>query len=273
MDEDESYMSIEEYINLFYFPSNSNYHHHRHIHSALTSQTNKTHSFHIYFTFKNKSLTTIKMQFSIATLLTCVAIAQGAALPQAAATTSADAQLSTAPNSVIPASTEVHFSGQFDASGSLVAKVDDEPTQALQRRITAGIAVAAVDTIKGVAIVTKVAIDAAGRTISNIKNWDNAREEFTKTTTANMWARNPDYSKYPAVICYNKGYSVKNPAGIAGKVSVKLSLGILHTDYDCMYMTGNNQFYTDSDGGYINLSYRFNSRCSFDGNTGDLSCN
>jgi hypothetical protein len=45
-----------------------------------------------------------------------------------------------------------------------------------------------------------------------------------------MWARNPDYNKYPAAICYNKGYHVKNPAGIAGKVSAKFELGMLHTE-------------------------------------------
>ncbi|TGO59606.1 hypothetical protein BOTNAR_0159g00050 [Botryotinia narcissicola] len=213
------------------------------------------------------------MQFSIITLLACVAIVQGAALPQAAATTSADAPLSTAPNSVIPDSTETHFSGQFDASESLVAKVDDEPTQALQKRIAPVVVVAGIAAIKGVAILTKIAIELGSQTISDLGKWNDAREKFTQATTANMWARNPDYNRYPAVMCYNKGYSVKNPAGIAGKVSAKLSLGLLNTDYDCMYMTGNNQFYTHSEGGYINLSYRYNSRCSFDGKSGDLSCN
>ncbi|TGO60705.1 hypothetical protein BCON_0033g00170 [Botryotinia convoluta] len=213
------------------------------------------------------------MKFSVITVLTCAAIAQGAALPQAAATTSADAPLSTAPNSVVPDSVESHFSGQFDASGSLVAKVDDEPTQALQRRIAPIVVVAGIAAVKGVAILTKIAIELGSQTIENLGNWNEAREKFTQATTANMWSRNPDYNKYPAVMCYNKGYSVKNPAGITGKVSAKLSLGLLSTDYDCMYMTGNNQFYTQSEGGYINLSYRYNSRCKFDGKTGDLTCN
>ena len=60
-----------------------------------------------------------------------------------------------------------------------------------------------------------------------------------------------------------------------------------------MYMTGNNAFYTHSDGGYINvsvtnitnaivlgivlltkrkLSYTHNRRCTFDRRTGDLTC-
>jgi hypothetical protein len=57
-----------------------------------------------------------------------------------------------------------------------------------------------------------------------------AREEFTKKTTAEMWARNPDRNKYPAAICYNKGYSVKNNSGVTGKVSAKLELGMLSTE-------------------------------------------
>ncbi|TGO15300.1 hypothetical protein BTUL_0042g00710 [Botrytis tulipae] len=213
------------------------------------------------------------MQFSIVTLLACVAIAQGVALPQAAATTSADAPLSTAANSVIPDSTESHFSGQFDASGSLVAKVDDEPTQALQKRIAPVVVILGIAAVQGIAILTKIAIELGSQSLGNLGKWNEAREKFTQATTANMWARNPDYNKYPAVVCYNKGYSVRNPAGIAGKVSAKLSLELLNTNYDCMYMTGNNQFFTHSDGGFINLSYRYNSRCSFDGRTGDLSCN
>jgi hypothetical protein len=45
-----------------------------------------------------------------------------------------------------------------------------------------------------------------------------------------MWARNPDRNKYPAAICYNKGYSVKDNSGITGKVSAKLELGLLSTE-------------------------------------------
>lgn len=112
------------------------------------------------------------MKFSIVTILACAAIAQAVALPQAAATTSADAPLSTAPNSVIPDSTESHFSGQFDASGSLVAKVDDEPTQALQKRVAPIVAVAGIAAIKGIAILTKIAIELGSQTISNLGKWN-----------------------------------------------------------------------------------------------------
>ncbi|KAF7905244.1 uncharacterized protein EAF01_005765 [Botrytis porri] len=212
------------------------------------------------------------MKFSAITLLACAAIAQSAALPETV-TTSADAPISTALNSVIPDFIEFDFSGKFDASGSLVAQVDDEPTQALQKRVGALVKVIGMATIKGIQLLTEMAIEHGGDTIKNLGEWNQAREEFSKATTADMWARNPDYRRYPAVICYNKGYSVKNPAGIVGKVSAKLSLGFLNTDYDCMYMTGNNQFYTHAEGGYINLSYKYNNRCSHDRNTGDLTCN
>ena len=57
-----------------------------------------------------------------------------------------------------------------------------------------------------------------------------ARETFTKKTTAEMWARNPDRSKYPAAICYNKSYRIKDPNGITGKVSAKFELGQLNTE-------------------------------------------
>ncbi|KAH7311266.1 hypothetical protein B0I35DRAFT_336208, partial [Stachybotrys elegans] len=123
----------------------------------------------------------------------------------------------------------------------------------------------------------EAAANEAGRQLEGLFNalwqWDDAREEFTKRTTAGMWARNPDYRRYPAAICYNKGYRLRNPSGIAARVSEELKLEPLHTNYDCMYMTGNNAFWTDSDGGYINLSYTYDSnRCSFDGSTGDLTC-
>ncbi|TEY33281.1 hypothetical protein BOTCAL_0687g00040 [Botryotinia calthae] len=225
------------------------------------------------------------MKFSIVTLIACAAIAQGAALPQAAATTSvdvpqtaattsADVPISTAPNSVIADSIETSFSGIFDASGSLVAEVDNATTEALQKRAGPVAVVLGIAAVKGIAILSKIAIEIGSETIANLGNWNSARETFTQTTTKEMWARNPNYNQYPAAICYNKAYSLKNAAGIAGKVSAKLSLGVLNTDYDCMYMSGNNQFYTQAEGGYINLSYRYSgSRCSFDQKTGDLTCN
>jgi hypothetical protein len=45
-----------------------------------------------------------------------------------------------------------------------------------------------------------------------------------------MWNRNPDYAKYHAAICYNKGYRLSNPAGITELASAKLDLGLLNTE-------------------------------------------
>lgn len=87
-----------------------------------------------------------------------------------------------------------------------------------------------------------------------LKDWTPAREAFTKETTALMWANNPNPSKWVAVACYNKGWRVKNYGAISDVQDVNLKLGALHTDYDCMYIGRNNQFYTDGEGGYINVS-------------------
>lgn len=99
-----------------------------------------------------------------------------------------------------------------------------------------------------------------------------AREAFTKKTTQEMWDRNPDYAKFPAAACYNKGYTLADPAKIDGLRSAKFELGLLNTEfvpqsvlkfcdpantriasYDCMYIQGGNQFKTNSEGGYINV--------------------
>ncbi|KAF2853267.1 hypothetical protein T440DRAFT_466247 [Plenodomus tracheiphilus IPT5] len=89
-----------------------------------------------------------------------------------------------------------------------------------------------------------------------------------------MWNRNPDYEKYPAAICYNKGYNFQHENKWSGRVRAELKLGeFLHTDYDCMYMEGGNQFYTHHEGGYINLAYMYHGRCNHDRRTGDLTCN
>jgi hypothetical protein len=45
-----------------------------------------------------------------------------------------------------------------------------------------------------------------------------------------MWNRNPDFAKFHATICYNKGYRLQNPAGIAELGSAKLELGLLNTE-------------------------------------------
>jgi hypothetical protein len=124
----------------------------------------------------------------------------------------------------------------------------------LEKRVVPFVAVGAIIGTAALTKVTELAMDAAVKAIKNIGNWNRAREEFTKRTVTDMWARNPDRARYPAAACYNKGYSLKRPAGIAGGRKAKFSLGMLHTDYDCMYVERNNAFFTHSEGGFINVS-------------------
>ncbi|KAG7119698.1 hypothetical protein HYQ45_014876 [Verticillium longisporum] len=128
-------------------------------------------------------------------------------------------------------------------------------SQHLDKRAGATAVVIGIAAVKGAAILTKIAIEIGADTIKNLGEWTKVREAFTKKTTDEMWNRNPDRKRFPAVACYNKGYHLQNPNGIDGKLSAKVELGLLHTDYDCMYIAGPNQFYTHSEGGYINVSY------------------
>ncbi|KAH9203886.1 hypothetical protein DL95DRAFT_320562 [Leptodontidium sp. 2 PMI_412] len=206
------------------------------------------------------------MRFSVAALFFCSALANAAALP---------APAPQAPNANIPPSQSSSFSGKKGSDGKLIAEPapEGQDTQALQRRAGPIVVVAGIAATAGAVILTKIAIEIGAETIANLGKWNEAREEFTKTTTQEMWNRNPDYTKFPAAACYNKGYRLSDPAGIDGLRSAKLELGLLSTDYDCMYIAGPNQFFTDSEGGFINLSYTYNpDRCSFDDNTGDLTC-
>jgi hypothetical protein len=68
-----------------------------------------------------------------------------------------------------------------------------------------------------------------------------------------MMAKNPDPARFQAAACYNQGFSVADPANIDGQNSVKFSLGLLNTDYECMYIAAPNQFFTEGDGGFINV--------------------
>ncbi|KAK3984237.1 hypothetical protein QBC44DRAFT_202191, partial [Cladorrhinum sp. PSN332] len=176
-------------------------------------------------------------------------------------------------NANIPPSTSTSLTGQKTSGTFKVGPAPEEQdSQALQRR-GAIVAVVGIAGTAAIAKLTEIAIEIGTDTIKNLGNWNEAREEFTKATTNEMWARNPDYKKFPAAVCYNKGYRVKDPALTEGLVSVKFELGLLNTDYDCMYLGAPNQFFTDSDGGFINLSYTYSDRCSFDQKTGDLTCN
>ncbi|KAK7935301.1 hypothetical protein PG985_000796 [Apiospora marii] len=127
----------------------------------------------------------------------------------------------------------------------------------------------------GTAVITDLttrAVGAATALVKDIGNWDKARQDFTQATTKAMMDNNPDPAKYVAAACYNKDYSVANPANTDGKTSVSFKLGALHTNYDCLYMSAPNTFYTHGDGGFQNLAYRNTNACTFDQSTGDLSC-
>ncbi|EFQ30367.1 hypothetical protein CGRA01v4_09900 [Colletotrichum graminicola] len=122
-------------------------------------------------------------------------------------------------------------------------------------------------------VATGAAVNLVTDSLRAIVDWTKARETFTKQTTDEMWKKNPDPAKFPAAVCYNKGYRLADPNGVDGKASVTLRSNLLKVNYDCMYMTGPNQFFTDSDGGLINLSYSYDgNRCTFDQSTGDLTC-
>ncbi|KAJ0118762.1 hypothetical protein N8I77_001450 [Diaporthe amygdali] len=209
----------------------------------------------------------MKFTLSFVAQLALCASALAAPAPQASSAP-------TPPNANIPASTTVDLTGQKGTDGkfTVAPAPEDQTSEALQKRVAPVVVVAGIAAVKGAAILTKIAVEIGADTIKDLGKWNQAREEFSKKTTAEMWARNPDYQKYPAAVCYNKGYKLKDPAGTTGLVSAKLTLGQLNTDYDCMYMTANNQFYTQGEGGFINLSYTYSSRCTFDKGTGDLTC-
>lgn len=87
-----------------------------------------------------------------------------------------------------------------------------------------------------------------------ITEWDPAREAFTEEATLSLWNNNPDPAKWVAAVCYNQAWDVSNKAGISDVVSLKFSLGAFNTDYDCMYIGKGTQFFTQGDGGFINVS-------------------
>ncbi|CAN9311760.1 hypothetical protein GT037_010792 [Alternaria burnsii] len=123
-----------------------------------------------------------------------------------------------------------------------------------------------------VSAVVSEAVSATAKFIGDVQNFDSAREAFTKQTTKEMMARNPDPARFQAAACYNQGFSVADPANIDGQNSVEFKLGLLNTDYECMYIAAPNQFFTEGDGGFINLAFEHTDRCTFDEATADLTC-
>ncbi|OAL05161.1 hypothetical protein IQ06DRAFT_211210 [Phaeosphaeriaceae sp. SRC1lsM3a] len=178
----------------------------------------------------------------VATIASCSAIVNGAAVPAKSGFTT------------------VTLEARDDSTHSIAKR---EPVLAT---ILAAAGTAAIS-----AVVTE-AVSATAKLIGDISNFDDAREAFTQQTTDAMMASNPDPARFQAAACYNKAFSVADPANIDGQNSVKFSLGLLNTDYECMYIAAPNQFFTEGDGGFINLSFTHTDRCTFDQATADLTC-
>ncbi|RKL34411.1 hypothetical protein BFJ70_g8367 [Fusarium oxysporum] len=114
--------------------------------------------------------------------------------------------------------------------------------------------------------------EAAYNQVKDLKNWNKAREEFIKLVTQIMMDHNPDPKTAVAAICYNKEYGLKDPRNIYGLRSEDLSIWPAKTDYDCFYMGRGNAFWSQGDGGSINLWARWQrGACRFD-NQSDLYC-
>lgn len=109
-------------------------------------------------------------------------------------------------------------------------------------------------------------------TLLNYGNWDDARTAFTQQTVQAMWKANP--ANYDAAVCYNMGYTISKENQRYDLTSVNLSLNMLHTDYDCFYMSGpDNRFTWQGDGGYINLAATYKSdKCTWDSAGSNLYC-
>lgn len=186
------------------------------------------------------------MKFTLSAIVQLALCASALAAPAPQAATAP-------PNANIPPSTTVDLTGQkvfppcqhtpftfkpadscdlqgADGKFTVAPAPEDQTSEALQKRVAPVVVVAGIAAVKGAAILTKIAIEIGGDTIKDLGKWNAAREEFSKKTTAEMWARNPDYQKFPAAVCYNKGYKLQNPAGIDGLVSAKLELGQLNTE-------------------------------------------
>jgi phage tail tape-measure protein len=102
-------------------------------------------------------------------------------------------------------------------------------TRSVQKReVVVALLTAAATAAAGEAAIQ--AVKAVSGLIKNLGDWTEARESFTKQTTSNMMKKNPDPNKYPAAICYNKGWRVKDNAKISEVVSAKLKLGVLNTE-------------------------------------------
>lgn len=56
-----------------------------------------------------------------------------------------------------------------------------------------------------------------------------SRETFTKGMVGLMAAKNPNYGRAKAAICYNQGYRIRDPSNYYGLRSISFSSGLLKT--------------------------------------------
>ncbi|KAF5025457.1 hypothetical protein F66182_2480 [Fusarium sp. NRRL 66182] len=114
--------------------------------------------------------------------------------------------------------------------------------------------------------------EAAYKQARRISNWNKARAEYIRLVTEMMMDRNPDSKTAVAAVCYNKKYGLKDPRNIYGLRSAEFSIWPASTDYDCFYMGRGNAFWSQGDGGSVNVHARWQRGvCRFD-KSSDLYC-
>ncbi|KAK2036590.1 hypothetical protein LZ31DRAFT_571314 [Colletotrichum somersetense] len=169
------------------------------------------------------------------------------------------------PNKNIPAfQTDVLVDGEKSAGkrdssglslpslkGDLVTRATSEEVSSLQVRQAE---IAAVIVAGSVILVTAAAFGLALKALDGITDFSKARKTFTTTQTEEMWKRNPDYNKFPAAACYSLGYRLANPAGFSDLAQIDVSSALNSETYDCMFLEAPNQFFTNGDGGSLNVS-------------------
>ncbi|GME39154.1 uncharacterized protein LTHEOB_8999 [Neofusicoccum parvum] len=158
-------------------------------------------------------------------------------------------------------------------TAGLVAAAPTPKEQHLEKRVldpvSAGIISGAIVTAV-VGTASGVAAGSINNILPNLNTWEQVREEFTKKTVEEMWARRPDDNV--AAICYNMDYTVSKPDQVSELASVKLSSGLLNTDYDCFFLKGPDARFTpNGDGGFINFAVQNNeATCTYD--AGEVYC-
>ncbi|KAK1976445.1 hypothetical protein LZ30DRAFT_666851 [Colletotrichum cereale] len=121
-----------------------------------------------------------------------------------------------------------------------------------------------------------LAIYAAGaaaiKQIKGLSKWKPAREKFVQICTQTMMDHNPNPQQAVAAICYNNAYAIQDPKRIYGLRRREIAVWPAKSDYDCFYMGTNNTFWSQGDGGTVNLYTRYYTDvCRFDDQS-DLYC-